>query len=73
MVIFMGILFWGWDVAHASLEYAQEQMISLSPAIANNPYKDTPASVRIGNDLSVQEQNYLATPAKNTSVFKSVL
>ena len=49
-----------WDVIHIPLQYAQQELISTLPAIGNNPYKNTPASVRIGNDLSVQEQNYLA-------------
>ena len=49
-----------WDVVQVPLEYAQQELISMLPAIGNNPYKDTSASVRIGNDLSAQEQDYLA-------------
>lgn len=48
-----------WDVYHTSLELAQQQLVSMLPAITNNPYKDAPASIRIGNDLCEQEQNYL--------------
>lgn len=47
-----------WKVIQAPLEYAHNHMLNMIPAIKNNPYKNTAARVRKGNDLCVQERSH---------------
>lgn len=48
-----------WNVIQIPLQFAQEQLFSLVPAITNNPYKNQIAYVRRGNNLCDQEKAFL--------------
>ena len=48
-----------WNAVQVPLQYAQQQLFNLVPAIANNPYKNKVATVRQGNNLSDQEKAFL--------------
>lgn len=47
-----------WNVIQTPLEYAHNQMINMIPAIKNNPYKNSNARVRKGNELCPQERGH---------------
>ena len=49
-----------WNIAKRTIEMAACQIKSQLPAIMLNPYKDTVATVRVGDGLSEGEQAYLA-------------
>ncbi len=48
-----------WNAVQIPLQYAQQQLFNLVPAIADNPYKNQVAYVRRGNGLCDQEKAFL--------------
>lgn len=48
-----------WNVEKPLLEAARAQIYDSVPQIKDNPYKNTPAKVRLGNELAEQEKNFL--------------
>ncbi len=48
-----------WDAVQVPLQYAQQELFNMVPAIAHNPYKNQIAYVRQGNNLCDQEKAYL--------------
>jgi phospholipase A2 len=47
-----------WHAIQVPLEYAQNQLLDMIPAIKNNPYKNTTARIRKGNELCGQERSH---------------
>jgi phospholipase A2 len=52
-----------WKAIQLPLQYTQQQLLNLVPAIANNPYKNQVAYVRYGNGLCDQEKAFLSNRA----------
>jgi len=48
-----------WKAIQIPIQYAQDQLYNLVPAIAQNPYKNQSATVRSGNGLCDQEKQFL--------------
>lgn len=47
-----------WHAIQVPLEYAHNQLLDMVPAIKNNPYKNTTARIRKGNELCRQERSH---------------
>lgn len=47
-----------WKVIEAPLAYAQTTLLNMIPAIMDNPYKNTVATIRTGNQLCAQERSH---------------
>ena len=60
-----------WNTIQIPLQYAQQQLFNMLPAIGHNPYKNTVASVRRGNGLCDQEKAFLQK--RSSRVAKSLM
>jgi phospholipase A2 len=60
-----------WNTIQVPLQYAQQQLFNMLPAIGNNPYKNTVASVRRGTSLCDQEKAFLQK--RSSRVAKSLV
>jgi phospholipase A2 len=49
-----------WNLVHIPLETAEQALLSMIPALHNNPYKEKVAYVRYGNELCNAEQQFRA-------------
>lgn len=57
-----------WNVEKAYLDAWREGIYNSVPQIKENPYKNTPAKVRIGNDLAEQEKAFVNARIPKTKV-----
>lgn len=70
--VFSGYTGIGWNYMQKFIENTKQNFITTLPAITENPYKNTPATVRQGNELAEGEKAYLAarTPKVRTALEK---
>lgn len=49
-----------WNIVEPTIRKAREAVLQKLPAIGENPYKNTPAKVRAGKQISNEEKQYIA-------------
>lgn len=57
-----------WNVEKPLLEAARNEIYNSVPQIKDNPYKSMPAKVRLGNELSAQEKEFVAQRLPKTKI-----
>ncbi len=58
--VFEGFTTVEWNIVQATIIKAREAVIEKLPAIKENPYKNTGAKVRVGNQLPNEEKQYIS-------------